>query len=166
MKQPSSTRGSNTHRLIFGPTPTIADHRGGMVRGWCPAAVGEPGKRARRGYAMVLVLFFSVLFLGLVGIAYRELSTALRLQSLHAVQTERDEGAIQALARALHLLESGLPAANPYICATTVDTSLGQRQYTVTFASQGGANWTVSAAPTLPGDTPQAMPANFAPPVP
>jgi hypothetical protein len=120
------------------------------------------GRSRRPGYAMILVLFFSVLFLGLVGIAYRELCTAIRLQSLRAAQADRDEGAIQALARGLYLLETGLPPSNPYVCATTVDTSSGAHEYTVTFASQGGTSWTVSVTPTLPGDTPQAMPATFA----
>ena len=81
----------------------------------------------RRGYAMVIVLMFIVLFLAMLGVVCRELAGALRVESLHAIEVQRDEGSIQALARALALLETGLPPTNPYVCGATIDTPTVRR---------------------------------------
>ena len=59
---------------------------------------------ARSGYAMMLVLVFIVLFLALLGVAYRQTAAALRIESVRSLQIQRDEGSIHALARALALL--------------------------------------------------------------
>ena len=119
---------------------------------------------ARRGYAMVLVLMFIVLFLALLGVVYRDLSGSLRIESLHALEQRRDEGTIAALARALALLESGLPPANPYACSVTIDTSAGPQAFTVAFASEDGVTWQVQSSPTVAGQTAPPMPAYFGAP--
>jgi hypothetical protein len=115
---------------------------------------------------MLLVLVFVVLFLALMGTAYRGVAALLRVESVRALQVQRDEGSTQAVARALALLETGVPPTDPYVCGVTIDTSTGPRALTVTFALENDQNgtrtYTVRSAPTEPGETPQAMPETFA----
>lgn len=120
----------------------------------------------RPGYAMMLVLVFIVVFLAVLGVAYRQTAAALRLESVRSQQVRRDEGSVHALARGVTLLETGLPPANPYLCAVTLNTSSGPRTYTVTFTSEGGTNWAVHAAPSAPGENSPPMPSTFAPDTP
>jgi hypothetical protein len=110
---------------------------------------------------MVLVLMFIVLFLALLGVVYREVAGALRIESLHSVQVRRDQGSVPALARALALFETGLPPSNPYVCGVTVDTPGGPRAFTVTFATQDGVTWQVGSSPAADGETPPPMPDFF-----
>jgi hypothetical protein len=117
----------------------------------------------RSGYAMVLVLVCMVLFFSLWSVAYRHTAAALRIEAVHALQTQRDEGSIQALAKGLALLETGQPATSPYVCGVTMRTSTGMRSYTVTFTSEGQNRWSVAATPTSPGDNPRPMPATLGP---
>ena len=115
----------------------------------------------RRGYAMMLVLMFIVLFLALLGVVYREVASALRIESLHSLQVRRDEGSVQAMARALALLDSGLPPANPYVCGVTIDTPGGPEALTVTFTTEDGVTWQVQSSPTAAGEAPPPMPGFF-----
>lgn len=116
----------------------------------------------RRGYALMLVLIFVVLFLALLGVAWRGVASALRIEAVHTIQTQRDEGSVQALAQAIHLLETGLPPASPYVCGVTINTSSGPRSYTVTFTLEEGANWSVRSAVRQPNENLPAMPDTFA----
>jgi hypothetical protein len=116
----------------------------------------------RPGYAMMLVLVFLMLFLSLLSLAYRQMGAALRAEAARARQARRDEGSIQALARGLALLETGFPASDPYVCAVIINTSAGANSFTVTFASEGGNNWSVHSAPTAPNENPSPMPSTFA----
>jgi hypothetical protein len=63
------------------------------------------GSSQRRGYALVLVCFFVVLFLSLLGVAWRQTASALRIASLQAIQTQRDTGSVRALSLAMQMLE-------------------------------------------------------------
>jgi hypothetical protein len=112
---------------------------------------------------MLLVAGFLMVFLALLGLAYSQLAAALRVQTVCALQAQRDQGSIPALARGLALLETGSPPSEPYICAVTINTPTGPCSYTVTFASTGPNNWSVSSAPTVPSDNPVPMPNTFAP---
>lgn len=123
-------------------------------------------KSARSGFAMMLVLVFIVLFLTMLGVACRRTAAALRIESVRALQTQRDEGSLHALARGLALLETGLPPSDPYVCGVAITTSTGTSSFTVTFASEGDGNWSVNSTPTEAGETPPAMPAVFTPPSP
>jgi hypothetical protein len=118
-------------------------------------------KAARHGYALVLVLIFTVLLLSLVGVAYRQIGSALRLESVRTAQVIRDEGSLQALARALALLGTGPPPSNPYVCDATINTSSGSRVFTITMSSEIEGQWTVHSAPTLPNENPDPMPETF-----
>ena len=76
----------------------------------------------RRGYALVLVVVFSVLFFTLVGVAWRQTSSVVRIFTVRTNQLLRDRGATQALADALHALDVGKPPGDPdvYQCYDTV----------------------------------------------
>ncbi len=115
----------------------------------------------KRGYAMVMVLVFLALMLSIYGVAFRHVAAALRIEHARTLQRQRDEGSVEALAKGLALLETGLPPSDPYVCAATIDTSTGARSFTVTFVSEGASAWSVHAAPTQPLETPPAMPTSF-----
>lgn len=121
---------------------------------------------ARRGYAIMLVLVFIVLFLSLWSVAYRHTATALRIESGRTLAVQRDEGSLHALARGLALLETGYPPTDPYACGVTIDTSSGPRSLTVTFESAGAETWSVSSRPTRSNENPLPLPGSFAPAVP
>ena len=77
----------------------------------------------RRGYAMVAVLLFNVLFLMLLGVAWRQMVGVIRVATVRAEQVQRDEGVVCALARAMRMLETGRPpigSASTYQCYTTI----------------------------------------------
>jgi hypothetical protein len=109
------------------------------------------GYSQRRGYALVLVCFFVVLFLSLLGVAWRQMASALRIASLQSIQTQRDTGSIRALALGMQMLELRLcadrasgtaklnvaddvtqaPASSdlrcPFACTVFIDLSTGNR---------------------------------------
>lgn len=118
-------------------------------------------KQNRAGYAMLLVLAFIVFFFSLLAIGSGQLSSLLRSQTVQKQRTRCDEGSSTAVARGLALLETGYPATNPYVCAVTLTTSDGDLQFTVTFTYLGSNKWTVNARPTVVGEYPAAMPAQF-----
>jgi hypothetical protein len=120
--------------------------------------------RARRGYALVLVLVFMVLLVSLTSMAYRQVASALRIESVRALQTIRDEGSLQAAAQALALLQTGLPPSSPYLCGATIETPTGQRVYEVTFTSPDNINWTIHAVLAADGEALDPMPNSFAAP--
>ena len=110
---------------------------------------------------MLLVVGFLILFLALVGLAGSELAAAIRAQTACALQMQRDQGSIPALALGLALLETGSPPSDPYSCAVTINTPTGPSSFTVTFASTGPNAWSVNSAPTAPNDNPPPMPSTF-----
>ena len=96
-------------------------------------------------------------------VAYRNMVSALRLETVHVQQTQRDEGSIHALARAVTLMETGLPPSSPYVRGAIISTSTGPRSYTVTFVLTGGTNWRIDVTPTEAGEEPALLPVTFAP---
>ena len=68
---------------------------------------GDP----RRGYAMTIVLVFLILMFALWGAVYRTTSSLLRIETNRVSQQTRDQGAINALAQAVQLLEYGKPSS-------------------------------------------------------
>ena len=124
--------------------------------------VSHRNKRsARRGYALMMVSVFLVLMLAMTGVVYRHLSSTLRIETARVQAQQRDEALIHALARAVELLETGTPHSNTYVFGTTIETSEGLESITVTYTFDIGEIWEVHAAPTLPAENPQPMPATF-----
>ena len=68
----------------------------------------------RRGYALLMVLMFNVLFLMLLGVAWRRVASVIRVATVRTQQTQCDEGSLRVLAGATRLLETGLPPSSPY----------------------------------------------------
>jgi hypothetical protein len=112
---------------------------------------------------MVMVLLFLLLVFSIMAVAWRQLESALRAEAARALQVQRDEGSVAALAQGLALLETGSPPSSPYTCGTSIATSTGTVSFTVTFTSQGNSVWSVQSAPTAEGDNPPAMPSSFGP---
>ncbi len=67
---------------------------------------GRPSRR--RGYALMLVMVFMVLFGAMLGVAWRRVASALRVEHVLAVRTIADLGSIQALDLALRVIETRL----------------------------------------------------------
>jgi hypothetical protein len=63
---------------------------------------------SRRGYALVLVMVFVVLFGATLGVAWRRVASALRVEHFSAARRQCDKGAIQVLADAMNVLETRL----------------------------------------------------------
>lgn len=116
---------------------------------------------------MVLVLAFVMLFVSLLGVVWRREASALRIASVRTLQSQRDEGCIKALARALRLLETGNPPSTPYICAATVDVMINgvstPRSYTITFTQESAGLWSVHSILTPAAEHPTPMPDDFGP---
>ncbi len=49
--------------------------------------------RARRGFALMLVLFFMVLMLSLASLAYRQVGAMIRVESVRLAQADAIKGA-------------------------------------------------------------------------
>jgi hypothetical protein len=62
----------------------------------------------RRGYALMLVMIFVVLFGAVLGVAWRRVASALRVEHSLAVRAYSDRGSVQALDLALRVLETRL----------------------------------------------------------
>jgi hypothetical protein len=117
----------------------------------------------RRGISVMLVLVFLALLLTLWGISYRQIASALRIQSVRSQYALRDQGNLQALAQGLTLLQSGVPPTDPYVCATTIQMPAGTQSFTLTFSSNEPDVWTVNSTATQPGETIEPMPDTFEP---
>ncbi|MEN6458374.1 MAG: hypothetical protein ABFC63_05540 [Thermoguttaceae bacterium] len=62
----------------------------------------------RRGYALMLVMLFVVLFGAMLGVAWRRVASAIRVEHALAVRTHADKGSLQALDLAMRVLETRL----------------------------------------------------------
>lgn len=62
----------------------------------------------RRGYALILVMVFVVLFGAMLGVAWRRVVSALRVENVSEVRRQSDEGSIPVLAQAMKVLETRL----------------------------------------------------------
>lgn len=66
----------------------------------------------RRGYMLTVVLVFLILLFALWTTVYRTTSSLLRIETNRILQQTRDQGAMNALAQAVQLLQYGMPS-NP-----------------------------------------------------
>jgi hypothetical protein len=96
----------------------------------------------------MLAIVFTVLLTAILGLAYSQIASALRVETARTYQVLRDEGNLRAIARALALLETGPPPQTPYVGVVTIDTSTGSQQaFTVTITTEGPGLFAVTAAP-------------------
>lgn len=107
----------------------------------------------RRGYALILVVVFVVLFTALLGVAWRRVASALRVENACDVRCLGDNCSLQGLADAMNTLESRLT----WDATHSTFTLVGQMPYTIqcngkycqvsivpTDGCPGGTQWTVS----------------------
>jgi hypothetical protein len=131
--------------------------------------------RPRRGYSLTVVLVFLILIFALWSTVYRSTSSLLFIETNRVMQQSRDQGAMNALAQALQLLQYAKPSdsSNPnrtqFVYGVTL-TMLDQTgacttaDYTVQFsaAPQQGPNcWQVQVTPgtcSVPLPNPGAIP--------
>jgi len=114
----------------------------------------------RRGYSLTVVLVFLILLFALWGTVYRMTSSQLRIETNRVLQLTRDQGAMNALAQAIQLLQYSKP--NPYrpqftygvtVSVPNTDGTCGTAtlDYTVvyTFAPTSGDpnRWQVQVSP-------------------
>jgi hypothetical protein len=133
-------------------------------------------RHGRRGYSLTVVFIFLVLLFALWSTVYRSSSSLLRVETNRVLQQSRDQGAMNALAQAVQLLQYSMPSdpSNPsrtqFIYGVTVsitdpngapDTASFTVQFTPAPA-QGANCWQVqvtqgsySVPLPLPGATPQ-----------
>src|SRR5687768_15420111 len=96
-------------------------------------------KRARRsGYTLLAVVVFLGASLALVSVNQRRLTAMVQIERARLAADDFSEGPAQAMAKALALLETGLPPSNPYVCGVALTTSSGTRSFAVLFISSGG----------------------------
>jgi hypothetical protein len=126
--------------------------------------IRELSRSPRRGYALMMVLVFLVLFLAILGVCYRHIAAMLRVESVNQTRTVYDEDCIAALARAMALLESGLPPSNPFVCGATQTTSIGTKTMKVAFSLQEDGLWQVRVSPAQSDEKLPPMPETFAVP--
>lgn len=118
----------------------------------------------RRGYALILVMVFVVLFSAILGVAWRRVASALRIENVSEVRRQCDEGSIPVLAQAMKVLETRLcwDAASPALKlngSTESEISYGKtvgegenaKYYKITFTrtvdfnpATGLVDWSVS----------------------
>ena len=134
----------------------------------------RPGRPAG-GYAMVLVVLFMVLFLGLWGQAARQIGSMIRIEEARDRRVRRDADRLlvqAALARGLAALEQGYPPADPFTCVVEIrpadadyrrDPSEPAVLFALTYAreTEDPAVWTVAADATAPAGLPPLDPSSF-----
>ena len=126
----------------------------------------------RRGYALILVVIFCVIFTTLIALAWRRMASTIYTFSAHADQIQQDQGAMLALADAMRTLEVGPPpftsdSPTVYACYDTVSVPTVQnlmlqegtetsKCYSVTFTLTGDHAYSVQVV----GGTPAGRPLN------
>ena len=101
---------------------------------------------ARRGYALMLVIIFLVIFLAMLGTAWRHVASVLRVETIRAVQSRRDQGCLLAVIKGIHYLENTTTPSSPQ--EFVIDGF--SNTFTVTLDRDPLDNtiWTIKAVPT------------------
>ncbi len=133
-RRPPAAGGANAGRARALRRPSTA--------GRCNARFMRPAKRpVRGGYALLIVLVFVMLFLTILGVAWRQIGSLLNIETVRAQQMTRDRGSLMAAAKGLRLLE--MTSDRTLIEAAYKHEEQGQ-WYKVTFTVDGN-EWTISA---------------------
>ncbi|MBN1590908.1 MAG: hypothetical protein JW888_15450 [Pirellulales bacterium] len=122
---------------------------------------------ARRGYAMLLVVVFIALVNLFLVLSYKQLATAIRIETLRRT-TEQHDQTIEALAAGVALLETGTPTESPSTYAFPAAPAVSTTDITFEYQedhAEGGEIWLVTATPSA---VPAAndLPETFSPPPP
>ena len=119
-------------------------------------------RHQRRGYAMVMVVLFVTLMLGLWGLASREIGAMLRIEQARAARVKRDMDTLpakMALARAMAALEVGFPPSSPM----TRGLKVGNSFFSLTFVRDPHQpdEWIIQVAPAAEEVFPPLDPSMF-----
>jgi Tfp pilus assembly protein PilX len=137
--------------------------------------IGPALARPRRGYSLTVVFIFLVLLFALWSSVYRTTSSLLRIETNRVLQQTRDQGAMNALAQAVQLLQYSTPSdsSDPertqytYGVQVTVTSASGTctpTDYTVVYTSRpdlGPLRWEVQVSAgyySVPLPSPGASP--------
>jgi Tfp pilus assembly protein PilX len=115
----------------------------------------------RRGYTLTVVLLFLILLFALWSTVYRTTSSLLRIETSRVLQQTRDQGAMNALAQAIQLLQYSTPStpSSPgrtlftygvQVTVTAPSGSCTTSDYTVQYSpvpAQGPYRWQVQVSP-------------------
>ena len=127
------------------------------------------GPSRRRGYALVLVMIFVVLFTAILGVAWRRIASALRVEHVSEVRRQCDKGTIQVLAQAMKVLETRVSVDSGGVAKLNGSTDspqsfgksdgLNNKYYRITFTRTADynpttrvADWSVSVEIVQPED--------------
>ena len=115
----------------------------------------------RRGYTLTVVLLFLILLFALWSTVYRTSASLLRIETNRTLQQTRDQGAMNALAQAIQLLQYSAPAdtTNPnrtqftygvQLSVTSPSGACETSDFTVQYTAmpaQGPDRWQVAVSP-------------------
>jgi hypothetical protein len=104
-------------------------------------------RQARHGYALMLVMVFVVLFLAMLGVAWRQVASVLRVETVRQTQARRDRGCLQAVVNGIQHLDATPTIASGEVWSTTIDG----RSFNVTFTQPEPTDttiWSVDAVPS------------------
>ena len=105
-------------------------------------------RRARRGYTLMLVVVFLGALLAVLGVAFQQVATTLRLEEARARRIDFEKTCVGLAAFGLNMLE-GEMAATHFEMHQNVSTADGPKTYRLTLdrtapsVGGGGEEWTV-----------------------
>lgn len=138
--------------------------------------MGRAPVRPRRGYSLTVVFIFLILLFALWTTAAGPISSLLRIETGRVQQQIRDQGAMNALAQAVQLLQYSTPSdpSNPertqytygvQVTVTSVTSGCTTSDFTIVYTSRpdlGPIRWEVQVSPgyfnvplPAPGASPQ-----------
>ena len=82
----------------------------------------------RRGYSLTLVIVFLFVLLSMLGLAYRQMATTLRLEEARTRQIDRDNATIPLASSGLQMLE-GVMTTTSFSYTSVATTVDGPRSY-------------------------------------
>jgi hypothetical protein len=137
--------------------------------------IGSAPAHRRRGYSLTVVFIFLILLFALWAAASGTTASLLRIETSRVLQQTRDQGAMNALAQAIQLLQYSTPSdsSNPgrtqytYGIQVTVTSTSGTcttSDFTVVYTARpdlGPNRWEIQVSPgsySVPLPTPGANP--------
>ncbi len=134
---------------------------GNLYLHWCTSImIGPTPTCLRRGYSLTVVFIFLILLFALWSVVYRTTSSRLRIETCRVLQQIRDQGAMNALAQAVQLLQYSTPSdsSNPgrtqytygvQVSVTSVSGTCTTADYTVVYTARpdlGPVRWEVQVS--------------------
>ena len=105
---------------------------------------------SRRGYALMLVVVFVALFGAVLGVAWRRVASALRIERAAEVRRQCDRGSVQVLAQAMHVLEKRLRKDSAGEVALDVSSNVDGSDYRTSYTCRSREQYDISDDATSP----------------